>query len=461
MDVAIKLAECIDSLSEEDISAKAIDNAKTVILDTVGCIIAGHDHQAVKSILETPGLSSPGVCSLPGRPERLDPLCAALVNGTAAHALDFDDVNTAIGGHPSAPVLPALTALGEIMKSSGEEILMAFITGFETETHLARSVNFHHYEKGWHPTATLGVFGAAAASAKLLKLSTEQTAMALALAVSLASGVKANFGTMTKPLHVGHSARNGLMSAMLAQKGFTASSDAFEHQQGFFNVFNGKGSYFPEKVTENWGNPLEIVEPGIGIKLHPCCDSTHTSIDSVLTMKAEHNIDIKDIKRIDTWIHPLRLIHVDRTELRTPTDAKFSVQFCIAKALIDEVLTLKSFEEASFSDPRVRDLMRCVHTHKHPSPEDAVEGNYLTDLRILMKSGEEYTMHMDRPFGRGNAEQATPEMVKQKFVMNVSNVLADKDIIALYEKMMDFDNIKDINELSRLWSPAASRQRAG
>ncbi|MGO2393191.1 MAG: MmgE/PrpD family protein, partial [Halomonas sp.] len=217
-----ELSKLIISLCDEDLTLSALDNAKTVILDTLGCALAGANEPAVEMLVTTPGIATKGNVRLIGRTERLDVLNAALVNGTAAHALDFDDVNTAMGGHPSAPVLSALMACCELAPYSGRELLLAFITGFETETRLARAVNFHHYQLGWHPTATLGVFGAAAACAKLMKLNEEQVATSLAFSASLASGLKANFGTMTKPFHVGHAARHGLMATLMARQGWTA-----------------------------------------------------------------------------------------------------------------------------------------------------------------------------------------------------------------------------------------------
>src|SRR6185437_15616128 len=187
------------------------------------------------------------------------PLDAALVNGTAAHALDFDDVSNSLGGHPSAPILPAIFALGEVLDCAGQDFVAAYVAGFETETRIARGVHFHHYEKGWHPTATLGIFGATAACCHLMRLKPAQTAQALAIAASLASGIKANFGTMTKPLHVGHTARNGLFSAMLAREGFTANDAALEHKQGFLRVFNGAGNFDTEKILADWGRPYDIL----------------------------------------------------------------------------------------------------------------------------------------------------------------------------------------------------------
>src|SRR6185437_6190249 len=202
------------------------------------------------------------------------PLDAALVNGTAAHALDFDDVSNSLGGHPSAPILPALFALGEVLDCTGKDFIAAYVAGFETETRIARGVHFHHYEKGWHPTATLGVFGAAAASCHLLGLDRAKTAQALAIAASLASGIKANFGTMTKPLHVGHTARSGLFAALLAEGGFTADNAALEHQQGFLMVYNGAGNFAADAILKDWGRPYDVVNPGPAFKQYPCCGST-------------------------------------------------------------------------------------------------------------------------------------------------------------------------------------------
>src|SRR4029077_5316506 len=211
-----------------------------------------------------------GECLIFGSDRRAAPLDAALVNGTAAHALDFDDVSNSLGGHPSAPILPALFALGETLDSTGRDFITAYVVGFETETRIGRGVHFHHYEKGWHPTATLGVFGAAAACCHLPGLARAKTAQALAIAASLAAGIKANFGTMTKPLHVGHTARSGLFAAMLAREGFTANPAALEHKQGFLEVFNGAGTYDAARILERWGEPYDIVRPGLAVKQHPC-----------------------------------------------------------------------------------------------------------------------------------------------------------------------------------------------
>lgn len=444
------MAEKIVGLTVSDLTVDARQNAKTVVLDTMGCMLAGSNEPVVNALLRTPGLCSQGTVSVLGRCERLDPLSATLINGAAAHALDFDDVNIAMGGHPSAPILPALLALGETRQVSGDALLLAFVAGFETETRLARSVNFHHYDKGWHPTATLGVFGAAAGCAKLLGLSAAQTATALALCVSLSSGVKANFGTMTKPFHVGHCARNGLMAALMAQQGFTASLEAFEHPQGFFNVFNGKGNYRAERALADWAAPLDIVEPGIGIKLYPCCDSTHAALDALQAIRREQAFSAEDVSAISVFIHPLRLTHVNRPTLRSAMDARFSVQYCLARMLLDGHIVLDSFASSAYEDPRALALMNLVQARPHPDLAQAKPGNYLTELHVRLKDGRVLTRRLDQPNGRTIEQPAPWASVETKFMHNAGKVLDPVTSRKLLNAVMNIGAHTAVSDLSFL-----------
>lgn len=261
------IAERVAAITYDDLPDEAVRWAKLAILDTVGVTLAGSGEpcaQIVERVLA--GAGGGGECLIFGTDRRAAALDAALINGTAAHALDFDDVSNSLGGHPSAPILPALFALGEKLDCTGRAFIAAYVAGFETETRIARGVHFHHYKKGWHPTATLGVFGAAAACCHLLGLDQARTAQALAIAASLASGIKANFGTMTKPLHVGHTARSGLFAAQLAREGFTANPGALEHKQGFLMVFNAAGTFDAAAILKDWGRPYDIVRPGLAVK---------------------------------------------------------------------------------------------------------------------------------------------------------------------------------------------------
>src|SRR6202163_2979135 len=331
--IADELARRIGTITFNDLPPDAVAWAKVGILDTVGVTLAGAGESAAR-IVSGVAAHSTGPALLFGTSRSVAPLDAALINGTAAHALDFDDCSNSMGGHPSAPVLPALFALAGTRKVSGRDFIAAYVAGFETETRIARGGNFHHYEKGWHPTATLGTLGAAAACARLLGLDAGRTAIALGLAASLASGIKANFGTMTKPLHVGHSARNALFAAMLARDGYTANNGAMEHPQGFLMVYNGEGNFDAAAMLKDWGNPYDVVRPGPGFKQYPCCGSTHPPLDALLALRGEHAMPADKVVRIDSWTHPRRLAHTNRPDPKSGLDAKFSVQYCLARAAL-------------------------------------------------------------------------------------------------------------------------------
>ncbi len=237
---------------------------------------------------------------------------ASLCNGTAAHALDFDDTNFVLLGHPSAPVLAAALAAGELALADGQALVHAFLLGFEVETTLAAVINPEHYEHGWHATCTLGTLGAAAAAARLLGLDTAQIRTALAVAASQSSGLKENFGTMTKPFHAGHAARSGVLAALLAREGWTASEQALEGPQGFFNVL-GAGARRIEAL-DTLGAPWKILTSGVAVKPYPSCACTHSIIDGALELGRVHRIRPDDVAEVTVEVNaivPRILIHSD------------------------------------------------------------------------------------------------------------------------------------------------------
>ena len=201
------------------------------------------------------------------------------------------------------------------------------------ETCLGRGVNFHHYEKGWHPTATLGVFGAAAACAKLMRLDERQTTHALGLCASLAAGVKSNLGSMAKPMHVGNCSRNGLLAAQLAAEGFTSNADALEHHQGFIEVFNGAGNYDVGRILAKWGTPWDIEMPGIAIKQYPCCLSTQAVVDAMIQLVRDHDLRVEGVARIEARISARRLEHTNRpAPPETPSTPSSVRTYVLARA---------------------------------------------------------------------------------------------------------------------------------
>jgi 2-methylcitrate dehydratase PrpD len=327
------------------ITPQAYRLARTAIIDTLGVTIAGAAEPCTQLLLKTPGVATaPGDCSLFGLNHQTCALDASLINGTASHALDYDDFSQPMGGHQSAPLVAPLIALAEEHSLSGLRLLQSYIVGIETEIRLARAVNFYHYDKGWHPTSTLGIFGAAAASSHLLGLNPSQITTALAIAASFASGLKANFGTMVKPLHVGQCARNGLFATLMAQAGYDANAAALEHKQGFFNVFNGNGHYDAELIFEHWANPLEVLSPSMGLKQFACCGSAIPAVAMALRLRNEETLAIQEIEKIEILPHKRRLPHTNNPDPQSPLAAKFSVQYAVCLALIKGTLRLEDFE---------------------------------------------------------------------------------------------------------------------
>jgi 2-methylcitrate dehydratase PrpD len=350
-----------------------------------------------------------------------------------------------MGGHPSVPVLSALFALADEGKYSGREFITAYVAGFEAECKIALAVNFHHYTKGWHPTATLGTFGAAAAAARLLKLSGSETATALALAASFASGIKANFGTMAKPLHVGHCARNGLLAARLAKAGYTANQEnIFEHEQGFLEVFNGPGTYDVQRAMRAWAAPLDIVEPGIGIKQYPCCASTHPAIDAMLQITSRRRIEPGEVVRIDAWVHARRLKHTNRPRPASALDAKFSLQYVLARALLDQGIGLRHFENESWHDARIAALLPRVHVAPYDESHFARENHFGGLVKIALRDGSVESARVETALGRTSDNPIPPERLRRKFELCAQGVLREESIGAVADAIGMIETLPDM-----------------
>ncbi|WP_454692566.1 MmgE/PrpD family protein [Achromobacter aloeverae] len=441
-----------------DLPAEAIKWARMGILDTLGVTIAGSREPA--AVLAGKALDdNSGPCLVLGTRRRTAALDAALINGAASHALDFDDCNNTLGGHPSAPVLSALLPLAEQLGSSGGQFVNAYVAGFEVECKIGMAVNLHHYTKGWHPTATLGVFGAAAACARLLDLDEDGVATALALAASFSSGLKANFGTMTKPLHVGHAARNGLYAARLAERGYSVNADGvFEHKQGFLDVFNGPGTYDTEKALAAWAHPLDIVEPGIAIKQYPCCGATHPAVDAMLEIVRQHRPRPVDVERIDAAVHSRRLAHTDRPDPQSELDAKFSLQYVMARALADGHIGLADFENEAYLDPRITQLLRRVHVDAYDRsgvggfPEDNHFGGHVA---VTLRDGTVLRAQVDQPLGRTSANPLSAASLRDKFTLCAKTVLRPDAVAAIAEKIETVERLESMRTLTALIQAAA------
>jgi 2-methylcitrate dehydratase PrpD len=445
------LAQNIRGFDKRQLTKASVAQAKACILDAVGVTLAGYAEPCTQILLKTPGVATaPGPALVFGSARRTSALDAALVNGTASHALDFDDFSGVMGGHHSVPLVSMLFALAEERGGTGEDLIAAYVIGVEVEIKLARAVNFHHYDKGWHPTATLGVFGAAAAACHLVKLDQPRTTMALSIAASLASGLKANFGTMTKPLHIGQCSRNGLFAALLAEQGFDAATDTLEHQQGFLNVFNGPGTFDAAKLFENWGAPWEIEAKSIGLKQFPCCGSTHPAIAMALKLRREDKVAAANISRIEVMPHGRRLRHTNMPHPQTPLEAKFSVQYVVARALRDGVLRLKDFEGEAHFDPEIQRLLDLTTAKPHPDMADDADEQWGAEVIVTLKDGTRLARRVDNLVGRGGDDPLSSGELWDKFNDCAARSLPRELIAPLFERLETFEKVTEIAQVTRL-----------
>jgi 2-methylcitrate dehydratase PrpD len=357
------LVEAVRGIRYDEIPREARQTAHHSLLDFLGVALAGSQEPLteilVSSVVRSETSSEAGII---GRPERATRLTAALVNGAAGHALDFDDTHTTMIGHPTGPVLPALLALGETKNADGRELLAALVAGVELECRVGAMLGGMHYAAGFHTTGTVGAFGAAAACAHLLRLDPQGWLHALGLAGTQAAGLKSAFGTMAKPLHAGRAASTGLLSALLARGGFTAQPAILEASQGFLATHAGGEA--PGKVLERSAGRFLI--PETLFKYHAACHLTHAAIEAARQLREQHGLDPEEIGAVEVRVAPPLLDVCNIEEPRTGLEGKFSLRATTALALLDEDTSdLSTYSEAKMAEPRLtalRDRVRVIPT---------------------------------------------------------------------------------------------------
>ncbi len=444
------LAEFVTKSRWEDCPAEAVDIARRAILDCLGVMLAGSIEPAARIVAEVARAEggSP-LATVVGTPLRTGTVWAALANGTAAHALDFDDTNFAMLGHPSAPVLSAALAAGELTMADGRALVHAFLLGFEVETTMASVMNPPHYEKGFHATGTLGTMGAAAAAARLLGLDAAQTRAALAVAASQASGLKENFGTMTKPFHAGHAARSGVLSALLARDGFTASEQAIEGPQGYFAVLSaGKRD---EQVLDSLGAPWKILETGVAVKPYPSCACTHSIIDSALELQRTHRIRPEQVAQVTVGVNaavPRILIHGNP---RSGLEAKFSGEFSAAAALCDGRVGIATFRDDKTDDPAIRELMTRVRLVVDPEIPGDLERHMWTRVTVRLRDGREVAI-APRPVPGHPGLPLSMDQLREKFMDCARIVLPEDRADSVRQMVEQLDGCPDLRSLTAILS---------
>jgi 2-methylcitrate dehydratase PrpD len=438
--------ESFDKLPEATVRA-----ARGAIVDTLGVMLAGSAEVTaarVRALIAHRRGSAEA--TIVGTALRGSVEDAALANGTAAHALDYDDVQASLSGHPSAPILPAVLALGERQRASGAALVTAFVVGVEIEAKLGRALNPALYERGWHATSTLGVLGAAAAAAKLLGFSAECTARALAIAASLASGIKANFGTDCKPLHAGHAARCGVEAALLAEAGFTGNPRALEHVDGFGATYGAGSAPAWDLATAGLGAPHEVADPGIGVKRFPACASTHQALDATLALAEEHALDAAGVEAVECAVHylaPHQLIY-DRAQ--TALQGKFSMPYCVAVALLDRTVGLAQFTDERVRRADVQALMQRIRMVIHPeqTTRDCLPTRF-SEVTITLRDGRRLVRRIRHAKGQPQ-NPLTEAQLTTKFRDAAGRVLSPERVDSVLAAVAALETLADAGDLARL-----------
>ena len=351
-----RLGSFIADTDAKKIPDEAFEHAKVAFLDWVAVTVAGKDEPLVRKLIDyANAMGGNEQATILGHGMKKSVSQAALINGSASHALDYDDTLASFLGHPSVTLFPSLLALGEWQEKSGEDFLAAYLIGLQVGITIAQCAGMEHYMAGWHGTSTIGHLASAAGCSWLLGLDAKHATYALGVSATQSSGLKRVFGTMCKPFHAGRSSQAGLMSALLAQQGFTSAEDVLEGPHGFFQVLHGKGNEEPAaRLGKEWG-----VED-LSQKYHASCHATHSPLEATLTIVEKEKVSLEEIERIHVQSSQLALDAAGKEEASTGLEGKFCIPYCVANALVTGQTGNQAFTDEKVRDPGVKALMEKI-----------------------------------------------------------------------------------------------------
>jgi 2-methylcitrate dehydratase PrpD len=445
----------------DDWPAAAVESAHRQFIDVIAVSVPGAADEVTRRLFEVVAPWGAGPSTAIGFGAKLAAPWAALVNGTAAHALDFDDNFDPAKAHATAVLAPAILALAEQEGSSGRQCLDAYVAGLQILGRVGQGVNPAHRNRGWHATATVGAVGAAAACARLLKLDPEKAGFAISMATSMAAGFMSQFGTMVKPIHAGLAAKAGVMAASLARGGINAGLHTLDGKTGMNRLMVGPdyeqlrdGLTHVEHgqtlryETESVGEPLLILSSGFRVKRFPNCGSAHRAQDGVLELKARHGFEADEVEAVHVRAPATHLANLMYERPEDPLQAKFSVEYGIACCLATGDCGLSDFTPEAVAREEVRTLYERIHRH----PVDKAEGEFPTEVEVVLKDGRSLSTAVAMPMG----SLAAPFPLDQywaKYEGCVGGVMAGEDAIALRAAL---EGLPDLTDLGPLFAPLAA-----
>lgn len=451
------------------VPSEAIELGKRCLIDGIAVTLAGstvHGSAIVREYIRTLG-DKPEATVFGPEPMKAPAALAALANGASGHAMDFDDTQLSttpdrtygLLTHPTIPALSATLAVAERLGASGAEFVEAFLTGFEVECKIAEAIDPEHYTRGFHTSGTIGTFGAAVCAARLLKLDRTALAHMLAIASSLSAGIRVNFGSMTKPLHVARAAENGIFAAEMAAKGFTGGADGLDGQWGFFQVMGGGAE--PDRLIGKLGQPYTIVEPGVSVKPYPSGVLSHPSMDAMLKVIAQHDIMPEQIKAVrlkagSNILQPLRY-KTAKTEL----EAKFCVPFLLSSIILRRKAGIREFTDEFVASEPVQRMMGRVTTVFDPAIEAMGFEKIRSVVEVELVDGRTFVQRSDEKYRGGPDHPLTRAELHERFNDCATLTLAPSQAAQALEQIESVEKLKSIRELTRTLTASSASRRNG
>ncbi len=452
----------IEASTFDRLPAEAVRIARRCILDGLALYVAGSDEESVQVLIEDARDvgGRPDALLLGGGNFKVPAALAGRVLGTAGHAHDWDDTQVSrdpahVYGLLTHPTIPPLTAamvmsqkLGGI---SGRDFVNAFVTGVEVESKISEWMLPDHYKRGLHSSGTVGTFGAVAAAAKLLGLKGDKLAHAIGIAASLAAGIRCNFGTMTKPLHVGRASENGITAALLAARGFTADPDALDGRWGFMMVQGGGAT--EGKLAQGFGNTWSIVDPGVSIKPYPSGIVTHQSMDAMLKLVTTHNVDPTQVERIDFHAGSNILNPIRYPIARNHLQAKFSMAGLLAMIVLRRQAGRQEFTNAFIQDAATQDMQKRITTHLDPDIEAMGSDIIRSRIEMTMKDGAKLVELANERYRGGPDNPMTDKDLEAKVAACTAGLLDTTRREALIAGAWGVEKLDDAAQLAGLIQP--------
>ena len=454
MGITSRLAAFVSRTSFDDLPSEVVARSKDMMINAAAAGLAGAaqpESQAVARFVQEMGGN--GRCTVIGMGMRTSPVYASLANGLMIHLLDFDDEIMGRGNHPTSAIFPVVMSLGEMNGYSGKQVVTAFALGCELSSKLGAIGDLDYPEPvesarpGWHTDGVAGAIGATAAAAKLLELDQEKLENAFGIASGEAAGIQANLLTPSRAFQCGRAAMNGVMAALLAQRGFTGARDAIEAPGGLLGCYLSGGEVDEEDFFSRLGSPYDVVHPGVVLKLFPCESAGHTSIEAVLQLIQQYRVEPDQVEAVRVRVTPAMLRLLPFSEPQSGWQARFSLSYVVTVALLQGQPLLDHFTDAAVQDQRLREMLARVTVEATETATESIP--HPSTLLVKLSDGRELQQRVE--FARGQPElPLSDEELDAKFLYCTRYILPPDHIEGAIDQFRDLENVQNVTGLASI-----------